>query len=221
MREGSLIFTAPMVLALLQGRKTQTRRLLGMSSRGHLLGARFTERGTVFTFGDSIPDDPVPVEREYRFAPGDIAWVKETWRPRVEHSHGRDACDCGDISICYAADGEERFFSDSFMVANASEWTIPKAARRGNVSPLYMPRWAARIERKVVSVRAEPLQSISEADAIAEGVEPLLLEDDDRLNPHVLAYAHAWDRLHVDDPWKNNPWVAVIELGSLDPGANR
>lgn len=224
MSENFLILTGPMVVATLEGRKTQTRRLLGMSSRGDLLATKITERGTTFTFGDSIPDDPVPIDIDYRFAPDFTAWVKETWRPR-DYWFG-DTDREREVVVTYAADDESRSFSYEVI---PSDWTMPKAAARGNVSPMFMPRWASRIERKVVSVRAEPLQSISEDDALAEGIIhthlPLagafgtdLYHVDPWPTPicHTSAreaYAAAWDRMHgAHAPWTDNPWVVVVEF---------
>src|SRR5690348_15624171 len=78
---------------------------------------------------------------------GDKLWVKETWRPETSHSHGMNTCDCGDVNVTYAVDGESRYFEDSAINA---DWIMPKAAGTGNVSPLFMPRWASRILLEVL-----------------------------------------------------------------------
>src|SRR5690606_5408595 len=111
-RERPILFSAPMVLAILDGRKTVTRRL----------GSRYQV--------------------------GDLLWVKETWMP---------INNIDEVIVLYRADNGKG-------VARWSEiphdWRFPKAAARGNVSPLFMPKWAARIWLEVTAVRKERLQDI-------------------------------------------------------------
>ena len=146
---------------------------------------------------------------------GDRLWVRETWRPAIAHSHGMDACDCADVDVTYAADGEVRFFPDD---ACNADWTMPQAARRGNVPGIHMPRWASRITLEVTGVRVERLQDISEEDAKAEGVDPC--REDHQLNwLHRCAFEHLWEQINGEDSWRENPWVWVVEFKGVEGAA--
>lgn len=164
-RERPILFSGPMVQALLSGRKTQTRRII--------------KPPKIWT--DHFPVcDPKAMVADYQVwfwdgahngvgasfdcpygVPGDRLWVKETWRPRASVQDW-------DLDVTYAADGTTRTIKDGEFGDN--DWTMPKAAATGNVSPLFMPRWASRLTLEVTQIRAERLQDISEADAWAEGL---------------------------------------------------
>jgi hypothetical protein len=90
---------------------------------------------------------------------------------------------------------------------------------------MFMPRWASRITLEVTGVRVERLQDISEADAIAEGVNPFpgVRQDDDaaafnRIGPvdmdsfPVARYAVLWESINGAGSWDANPWVWVVEF---------
>ncbi len=237
-----VLFSAPMVLALLDGRKTQTRRTRGLqrfTERGDFIGMRKRSDGVwVAEFRDSIPDDPCPVEvRSPYGGPGDTLWVKETWRPRIAHSCSLDTCDCGDVAVSYAAGGRDVDFPDGSI---PSTWTMPKAAARGNVSPLLMPRWASRITLEVTGVRVERLQDISQEDAKAEGLKGVTkdgalvkygLPDRDgwpgtddlgwewrawEIDPR-RAFHRLWESINGADSWSINPWVWVVSFKVVTP----
>lgn len=77
-----------------------------------------------------------------------------------------------------------------------------------------MPRWASRITLEIVAVRVERLNDISEADAAAEGIEPMFLGDTDemkRLGARV-AFKSLWESINGAGSWEANPWVWVIEF---------
>lgn len=146
---------------------------------------------------------------------GDLLWVKETWRPEF---WGND----GDVRITYAADGSSVVFKAGDI---PSGWKMPKAASRGNVSPLFLPRWASRITLEIESVRVERLQEISEADAIAEGSYrgrcQCLPHTKDKTpldrafrqtgcHVHGEEFSALWKRINGIESWNQNPWVWVI-----------
>lgn len=211
MTERPILFSAPMVRAILDGRKTMTRRLLSARELAEIRP-------------DADTDDPAVVNA-VRFAPGHRLWVKETWRPRVAHSHGQNTCDCADVAVRYDADGAERLFEDGSI---DEAWRLPKAAARGNVTPLFMPRWASRITLEVTGVRVERLQEITEADAQAEGFplpgpQPTRIRVTDidgtvsesrGLSVHMTArgaFCSLWDGINGKRaPWASNPWVWVV-----------
>ena len=86
-----------------------------------------------------------------------------------------------------------------------------------------MPRWASRITLEVVSVRVERLKDISDADALAEGVEKCTSDIEavrDRLvngSMHCDRYARLWESINGPGSWVLNPWVWVIEFKRIEP----
>lgn len=217
-----ILFKGELVRAIIAGRKRVTRRLISPQPDEDGLARVILPEPEPFWRDSS--------ERIYRCPqglPGDRLYVKETWRPRVAHSHGADACDCADVCITYAADGAERFVDESKVPIG---WTIPKAAKRGNVSPLFMPAWASRVWLDVVDVRAERLQDITEEDARAEGVDnrsdlawdgAVAIAAVTREDPYAVAvrlgyrcgFAHKWDEINGERAtWASNPWVWRIEF---------
>lgn len=190
MKARPILFSAPMVRAILEGRKTQTRRVVKpqpvdpFTGRDLSAGAR----------PDSLPHCPYG-------QPGDHLWVRETWQPERHNQCER---------ITYAADGGVAFVDDSDVPRN---WRRPKAARTGNITPLYMPRWASRITLEVTGVRVERLQDITEEDARAEGVEA-----DDIGKVGLPCYSarqnfeRLWESINGAGSWAANPWVWVVEF---------
>ena len=167
-----------MVRAILDGTKTQTRRVC-LPVYGHERN-NILKRGLPYAadswavWWHSSETDRVGCLQECPYGkPGDRLWVKETWRPSIAHSHGINSCDCGDVNVRYEADGVNRYFADGSF---DGEWTMPKAANKGNVTPLFMPRWASRIFLEITDVRVQRVQEISKEDALAEGIQVLRLE---------------------------------------------
>ena len=198
MKERPTLFSAPMVLALLAGRKTMTRRIV---HERHLV-----ERG-----GD--PMDPrsaesVPWSGPSPFGkPGDRLWVKETWR------HG------------LPVDTSERSYrgGDTRTVLYRSTDGELLGLKKGWKPSIFMPRWASRIDLEVTEIRIECLQKITEEDAMAEGVAT---ETDGIIrgcvggvfSSHRHAFAALWDRINGKRAaWKSDPWVWVVSFRRLRP----
>lgn len=141
MKKRPILFSAPMVRALLDGSKKQTRRICNPANDAALsfvVGPfNHEESGKEFCFGDEEGD--VIFQCPYG-QPGDRLWVRETFFDATSLNEGR---------VLYRADGMTSCF--------------------GWHPSIHMPKWASRIELEIVSVRVERLQDISEADAIAEG----------------------------------------------------
>lgn len=189
MKERPILFSAPMVRAILNGTKTQTRRAV---KDRHI---------------DSAP--PACIfqwlrERCTYGQPGDRLWVRETWAYGV---HALAAERDEDGPFVYAADGTDQ----------------GRLCDRWRPS-IHMPREASRILLEITSVRVEPLQDISEADAVAEGIardgdgyERFHVDPDAPVgqsftrNP-VLAYRGLWDYINGGGAWDKNPLVWVIEF---------
>lgn len=223
MTDRPILQTAADVRAALAGRKTQARVILkpqpgGIEQRplgfvGSPARFVFTEvhpGGANWTHYAKIP-----------YTPGDRLWVRETWRP---HYLGDGVWN---LDVSYPADGERRTICDGEF--GDKDWNWPKAADRGNVTPLHMPRWASRLTLTVSDVRVQRLQDISEADAKAEGLEtePSPLGISTYYCFGDIAYSHAkpayrdlWNSLHGPGAWDANPWVVAltftVQRGNID-----
>lgn len=206
MKERPILFSAPMVLALLDGSKTQTRRVVKPEGAVHI----FQFRGTTAAAGADEPTgewgwcgSERVVHKHIRCPygqPGDRLWVRETWRERVPDQDGR--------ILDYRA--------DHFSEDPCNEPWKPS---------IYMPREASRITLEIASVRIERLNDISEADARAEGVTPQSNGryhcgfDDGKVECRspVTAYAWLWNSINGLDSWSANPWVWVVEFKVVKP----
>jgi len=210
MKERPIIFNSDMVLAILEGRKTQTRRpvnlpvidkdwlielapceLAGEINNGNLTNSKYGRVGDLLYVKESawmwcerIPNGTTP-----------------TGRAKYRNKPLRSA------PIYYVSDHPDKPDTDvvSPNTGNKFCWCY-KAAR-------FMPRWACRIIDGITNVRVERLQDISEQDAIAEGC----LNSIHLQNAH-LAYENfswLWQSIYGDESWSSNPWVWVIEFKVL------
>jgi len=150
---------------------------------------------------------------------GDRLWVRETWRPSIAHGCAFDACDCADVVVRYEADGEERYFEESGI---AEEWLMPKAAKRGNVPGIHMPRWASRLTLEISDVRVQRLREITVEDIRAEGLSELPLQGGEAgawwgaagkswRGPR-RAFEALWESVNGAGSWDANPWVWAITI---------
>lgn len=197
MKERPILFSAPMVRAILAGTKTQTRRIMKPQPSA---GVRYSIAGTT-TLEDG---HGAPIRAVYG-APGDRLWVKETARLDAGHM-GRWPAE--PVSTSYVAD-------DAPCVIDAWPW------KRRVLSAIFLPRGASRLTLEVTGVRVERVQDISEADAKAEGVVPfpLDLEGDCWTDgTHRAAYNWLWNEINGWNPnsWVANPWVWVVEFKRVD-----
>lgn len=198
MADRPIIFSAAMVRALLDGRKTQTRRLT---------------------------TSPL-----HKCEIGDRLWVREEWRVggRYDPMPPRDLPPCS-MTVMFGAGGSIANLDGGFWAPD--EWpehgNMPRFAGKRRPG-MHMPRWASRLTLIVEAVRVEPLQAISEADAIAEGVEQAALNDHWRdygadplpLPSPVESYRSLWISLHGPVSWAANPEVIAltfrVERGNID-----
>ena len=208
MKERPILFSAPMVRAILAGAKTQTRRVV------KLPGTR-----SALTANSWVQSGP-------HGAPGDRLWVRETFYcddyryPAVPGAQLADPA-WRDGNLYYRADVASGRFED------AGYWAEPG----GKWTPsIHMPRWASRITLEIASVRVERITSISEEDARAEGVDWAAphpygerWSDDDREDPREVGYGSGsfardnfrrlWDAINGKRPgcsWADDPWVWAI-----------
>lgn len=182
-QERPIIFSGEMVRAILDGKKTMTRRVVNDFYVHDLeIASGFVEGSTKksnigkFCFANQYPNSGALRDAEYVKCSygkvGDRLWVRETWiqgydDPLIE-SEGDDK---NAVSIIYKADGKEEYRSCS--AETAENWGDFSADNEmvGFKSPIHMPRWASRILLEITDIRVERLQDISEVDAVKEGVK--------------------------------------------------
>jgi len=186
-----ILFSAPMVRALLDGSKTQTRRVVKIPYHAQIED-RDDGKPWPWMYNADVDDDhwfPCPYGQ-----PGDRLWVREAWRASSAHNNlpPRDIPE-GD-AIHYQADGFARIF-------------------KGKCRPsMFMPRWASRITLEITDVRVERLRDISREDAEAEGWNPAA----DVCSPLVW-YAALWQSINGPGSWALNPWVWVVSFKVVKP----
>lgn len=204
MKDRPILFSAPMVRALLDGSKTQTRRIMKPQPE-------WTEPESVWQHGDghsgtgwyvSNSDYPEEGALFYRFPygqPGDLLWVRE---------NGWEAPDLSPRDLREGADTWPAYEYDTEPLMCWENGELKKLGWKRRPS-IHMPRWASRITLEVTGVRVERLQDISRGDAMAEGCPfPNMAQGDD---PRKW-YADLWHSINGPDSWILNPWVWVVEF---------
>lgn len=225
MKEKPILFSDPMVRAILGGRKTQTRRIVKPRPR--------IVHGICNDY--SIETNLLFRGKEQRIKchygqPGDRLWVRETWCGKADPGTSRLMWnEDGETYQChYRADGEDVFLDDGDgAVATGKNGQTLSPWK----TPIFMPRWASRITLEITDVRVERLNEISEADAKAEGVEWLPGDGCSwgyAVQPNWKfvhdtaqeAYRELWESINGPGSWAANPWVWVIEFKRLEGGAS-
>lgn len=228
MTDRPILFSGPMIRALLAGTKTQTRRTAGLADVNespdawslHNVGplgymAKPSAKGKFGATFESREIEPGALHvcpQRLPIAPGDLLWVKETWRPSIS------AADPWHVAVLYPHDGQVRHWNWS-SDADFGDWRIPKAAAKGNVTPLFMPRWASRLTLTVTDVRVERLQDITYQDTLAEGIEATdiwqrrqiaCLERNEECGSVCRdSFRELWESINGAGSWDENPWVAA------------
>jgi len=223
MSDRPILFSAPMVRALLAGAKTQTRRVLKPQpptecSIRYMLGneswlpadERTPLRHHWEAWGGPLyqqrPEKALAgyFEVRMRYAPGDRLWVRESGVQlgnAVDGGGGRDGYEpCG---FQYAADDATIYLPGMFEGHDYE--------RRRN--SIHMPRWASRLTLTVTDVRVERLQDLGEADALAEGcaLECMTPTGDDSGSAiwGPGGFVALWESINGPGSWEANPWVAA------------
>lgn len=209
MKTKPILFSTPMVQAIIAGRKTQTRRIIKSRHESGMFQVCKTLDGIVTGFTSLDWDDRSKNDCCNDIKPianvGDILWVRETWRWSDDLE-----------DFCYKANSEN---------PDLSKWK----------PSIFMPKEAARIFLKVTNVRAERLQDITQDDAIAEGINPLLMSrlqlasqgqlyqnylDNNKLFndglPPYWSFNSLWCKINGADSWDSNPWVWVYEFEKVE-----
>lgn len=198
MKERPILFSAPMVRALLAGTKTQTRRVVKpapQTVRNHRSAAWDGDPAELMklltTAGRRCPYGQ----------PGDRLWCRETW---------------------LTVNGDDTFYRADYLHDPAGDRAHGVAWKPS----IHMHRSRSRITLEVTGVRVERLQDISEADALAEGVTPLpggdmwtaggLYDGPLHAARPQWAYRRLWEQINGPESWAANPWVWVVEFRRLE-----
>ncbi len=230
MSEHPILFSAPMVRALLDGRKTQTRSVLKPQPQGHTAW-QDDDTGEWWVSGHGEVGDTL---LSLRWAPGDRLWVREGFALVGTTDPG---------FLLYRASGYEaecdrHGFDKPYPSETIVRWR----------PSIHMPRWASRITMEVEAVRVERLHDISEGDAVAEGCfftdygrqcfhqggpprDPgdcpapeehhpqrngwmwdATTSADQCLGSARSAFGNLWEKINGPDAWNSNPWVSVTTL---------
>jgi hypothetical protein len=239
-RERPILFSGPMVRAILDGRKTQTRRVVkpqpppvdAVRARTGSDYGLFRDRDGPFRIAGpvGVVCDMMGVRNGYQWAchygaPGDRLWVRETaWYDREVIpvlGYRRAFFEGGDVRAQNARDGRtdrapglpENHTAELFAL-NGSLVRRPST---------HMPRWASRITLEVTEVRVERVQAITAADCIAEGIASRGMDSN---GPNIASalmyiedYKTLWDSLNATRGygWDVNPWVWAVSFARVTP----
>lgn len=222
MKERPILFSAPMVLAILAGKKTQTRRIVKpspgrqsewlteslLNSVPHGVMAKggwqmhHPRAGTVFQGVKVEEDSPLGWIRSPYGEKGDQLWVREAFT-----LHNGEPV--------FRADNSDKRGN---MVGDVAHATSPIKWKPS----IHMPRAASRIQLEITDIRVERLKDISEADAKAEGVNELdsVAPIGNAVNPpvvidHRIGFERLWKQINGADSWDKNPWVWVVEFRKI------
>jgi len=222
MKEHPILFSAPMVQAILGGRKTMTRRIMKKQppDESFLLARMIESTSNADRKHEGklhwirLNDNKTLIEEDkkeffnYPYGQvGDRLWVRETHAYR-----DFDSWICDDKnSVIYKADYED-----------------PAVCARKFKPSIHMPRWASRITLEITKVRIERLQNITDSDAVREGIERVggefscspwrnyRIGERGEMNMHCSAptrsFMTLWESIHGVDSWSKNPYVWVIEF---------
>lgn len=229
MKHIPILFSTEMVKALLDGRKTQTRRIVKPQIPSNDIFYLKGKRGGKSVSYGSI-ETKFEVECPYGDN-GDILWVRETLYQE------------GELGLKYVADNE--YIDDAVI----PEVPFKNGSYRNysfcQVPNIHMPAWAARIFLQVKQIRVERLHCISEQDAIAEGIELTPLKGYNSKNPMypkfmgkrydypkhykgvdacqlvpIESFKSLWVAINGRESWESNPWVWVVQFERIDKPKN-
>lgn len=192
--ERPILFSTPMVQAILAGSKTQTRRI----AKGDVLD--FLNDGCISDYVKGLcPYGQI----------GDTLWVRETWGIKYFSNSRPDSFKMEDIVYRASLTKEFEFNGNTAYFLYDKKWK----------PSIFMPKKACRIKLEIINIRVEKLCDITEEDAIAEGIEKkegIYYHVKGGINPEPSdIYAELWDEINGTGSWIKNPWVWVISFKKL------
>lgn len=220
MRERGIIFNAEMVRAILDGRKTQTRRVMQFQPESPSHGIRFiTEAKSSADIGKYFWSESNALGNRARSKlftcpfgqPGDRLWVRETWSEDFANYYPNDR-------VWYAANDDRRRDIEIVdgvrgIYSPESDVHVPFRWRPS----IHMPRWASRITLEITGVRVERLCDISDEEAGKEGYPANPYPFGGRMDKW-LWFRQLWDSIYPNQSFKHNPWVWVVEFKRVEDG---
>lgn len=220
-KERPILFSGEMVRAILEGRKTQTRRVIKPQPQENWVDWLFKHHGNRIFDRNGEPqlwlcgDDGKEIKFPYG-KPGDRLWVRETWGIYSESwtDYGWEGDGIIDIPIpkqrplgTMHSKRHVVYRADGYETDGGEQWR----------PSIFMPRWASRILLEITEVRVQRLFDISQEDAKAEGVSI----EATRTLTHVGAFAITWDAINKKRGygWEGgtNPWVWAISFRRITP----
>lgn len=213
MKERPILFSAPMVRAILEGRKTQTRRVVKpqpvvIGSKAEWAGPRPKAKRNSGAFahwartGEKPSLDYIAWSCKYG-QPGDRLWVRETWADLRGMGFGNDPRTDKPFIVSYRADVKPGSDGDRARIDYGVKWK----------PSIHMPRWASRITLEITGIRVERLQDISNSDALDEGTPDIRTIKNNW--DMVRCYQELWEKINGAGSWDVNPWVWVIEFKNI------
>ncbi|MBE5251589.1 hypothetical protein [Mixta mediterraneensis] len=228
MKERPIIFNPEMIKAIIDGRKTMTRRIMKVQpdspNFGLLRITDSTKRADIGKYHWAESNATGTHTRSALFtcpfgAVGDRLWVRETWQAIHD-------------SLDEFGNVDERTWMPSIPKSSDSYWHAVYAETSGQSNredrgfpwrpSTHMPRWASRITLEITGVRVERLQDISQADAIAEGAPPSHPSIDAVSRDYGFPdfsrswFGQTWWSIYGEESWQANPWVWVIEFKRVE-----
>lgn len=218
MTDKPILFSGPMVRALLEGRKTQTRRVLPVQPSFDEVAEM--QIGGATCDPVAFPDRPYvwlngwdgsvvgPIINPPRIIQGDRLYVREAWRTgmHIDNRAPRDIMPF--VTVFYESDGE--FIRGGNRLSKALNQDELGKFRQA----MHMPRWASRLTLLVTDVRVQRLPEISEQDAIAEGCKGYVSNDGEDGESPIEEFQALWNTLNTERGygWATNPWVVAYSF---------
>lgn len=216
MKEKPILFNGEMVRAILDGRKTQTRRVIKPQPTKDKIADLWWINDDHFhddesmrshLFHDVYGNDGCPYGGVYADGTADTLWVRETWKP--DHSES---------DIVYMADGgRKRFLDRDDWFSTDWEKTKRRENRDRSRPSIHMPRWASRINLEVKDIRIERVQDITYEGMKAEGCFPPEICGGFWAKLQEEYWIPLWDSINKKRgfSWESNPWVWVVDFKEL------
>lgn len=211
MKERPILFSGSMVRAILEGRKTQTRRVIkpqpeNESARQY----KHFKQGTCTW----VDNDGKIVKCPYG-RPGHRLWVKEThyrygkWLKNGKTPTGRQKWRFKPLTE------ELHYFDDPPDDVKGTSYRKEAWYKRPSI---FMPRWASRINLEITAIRVERVKDITREDVLAEGLRPLGYGRVTEPQYCIKPFGDLWDTINAKRgyPWKDNPWIWVVEFKRVE-----
>jgi len=236
-KDRPIIFSAPMVRALLDGRKSQTRRIVKdvppmpeadcypkhrqIHPAPHLDSycSRRPKPSNPRGMSDrwcwwQVDDRACPPQFRVPYVPGDRLWVRETWRT----AKSMDAWKPKKIEEACLESGYRRPWAPIQYEADGTRENFadePSEPGKTRVA-IHLPRWLSRLTLIVTDVRVQRLQDISEEDAQAEGAEQMHLDDlGNTWKTYARGFQSIWEKINGEKSWAANPWVVAVSFKTI------